>query len=219
MNDTTKLPASKPSTALSQAERILEEARKDAGFDKMLKFKKGAYICDGEEIPLGSEYVAHPIGWTKMWVKFVFGSPVDRRVYRVARAEIPPDRAFMPDLEQDGWERDPAGRPIDPWSYQYLLPLEPTDGSGTMVVFVTGSWGGRRAVSDLCAAWSRKSVKDPGCGLPVIKLGKSMMPSKKWGDVVKPDFPIVGWDSRIVGGEIAVDSQSVEPVFDDDIPF
>lgn len=214
MNTTSNLPAT-----TSESERILEEARKDAGFDKLLKFRKGIYICDGEEIPLDSEYVAHPIGWTKMWVKFVCGMPTERRIFCVIKNELAPERAYLPDLDQEGWERDPAGRPIDPWSYQYMLPMEPAKGDGEMVVFVTGSWGGRRAVSDLCATWARKNAKDPNCGMPVIKLSKTTMPSKKWGDVVRPDFPITGWDSRI-SGEIAVTPRPrIEPDPNDDIPF
>lgn len=221
MNET-----SKQLTAVSEAQRILDEARKDSGFDKMLKFRKGVYICDGDEIPLGTEYVAHPIGWVKMWVKFVLGTPTERRVFRVVAGEIPPERPYLPDLDQTLWEHDPAGRAIDPWSYQYLLPMEPVKGDGAMVVFVTSSWGGRRAVSDLCAAWSRKRVKDPDCGLPVVKLDKAMMPSKKWGDVVRPDLVIVGWDSRFAGDAVRPDSlvrgtagKAAEPTYDDDIPF
>jgi hypothetical protein len=206
----------------SDAEIIMEAARKDAGFDKLLKFRKGTYICDGEEVPLGSEYIAQPIGWVKAWIKFVDGAPTERHYYRVIKGEVPPERPDMSDLDDATWPRDPAGRPLDPWSFQYLLPMEQA-GGGELHVFVTSSFGGRRAVSDLCAAWSRKHAKDRHCGMPIIKLQKATMPSKKWGDVVRPDFPITDWTwaDRTAVREINVESahEQIRREMNDDIPF
>ena len=75
-----------------EIDNIGNEAQKDAGFQKMLKFKKGDYFCDGEEVPLGTKYIAHCIGWTKTWVHFVDQKVVERKLYRIAEGQRAPER-------------------------------------------------------------------------------------------------------------------------------
>jgi hypothetical protein len=57
--------------------------------------------------------------------------------------------------------------------------------------------------------------------MPVIKLQKATMPSKKWGDVVRPDFPIIDWERREPVREIDIESahDSVRREMNDDVPF
>ena len=50
----------------TEAENILNAAQKDAGFEKLLKFRKGDYFSDEQLVPLGTKYIAHVIGWTKV---------------------------------------------------------------------------------------------------------------------------------------------------------
>jgi hypothetical protein len=177
----------------TEAENILDAAQKDAAFEKLLKFRKGDYFIGEEPVPLGTKYIAHAIGWTKCWIKFVDGEVADRKVYRIALGEQPPEREDLDDLDQDNWPEGVDGKPADPWSFQYLIPLERIS-DGEVVIFTTSSFGGRRAVADLCAAYAKRTTKSAGCGQPIVRLAKAEMPTKKFGKVPRPHFEIVGWD-------------------------
>ena len=85
-------------------ENVLIAAQEDAGFDKILKFKKGDYFIGEQKVPLLTEYLAHPEAWTKCWTKFEDNKIVDRRLYRVARGEKPPERKDLD--EQDEFDLD-----------------------------------------------------------------------------------------------------------------
>jgi hypothetical protein len=178
----------------TEAENILGAAQKDAPFEKLAKFRKGEYFKGEELVPLGTEYIAHAISWTKCWIKFLDGEVADRRVYRVALGEQPPEREDLDDLDQDNWPEGVDGNPADPWSLQYLIPLERISDC-EVVIFTTSSFGGRRAVADLCAAYAKRLAKSvAGCGQPIVRLAKADMPTKKFGKVPRPHFEIVGWD-------------------------
>ena len=142
----------------TEIDNILGAAQEDAGFAKLLKFKKGGYFIGEELVPLATEYIAHAIGWTKCWIKFVDDEVAERKVYRVALGERPPERENLDDLDQDNWPDGIDGKPADPWSLQYLLPLEKLS-DGEVVIFTTSSFGGRRAVAELCAAYASAQQK------------------------------------------------------------
>lgn len=214
MSDLAKARITPP--ASSEAQAIFEASQQDAGFEKMIKFNKGEYYVDNEEIPLGTQYVAHAVGFTKVWIKFRNNELVERKVYRVASRQIPPEREELDDRDQSQWEDGLDGKPRDPWVLQYLLPLE--NEGGDVHIFVASSYGGRRAVADLCSAWGRKSVREAGVGQPIIKLRKVNMPSKKWGNVPRPHFEIVGWDGAREGIR-EVKAETLKQDLDDDIPF
>src|SRR5580700_1697976 len=182
-----------PAIGSTEVENILGAAQEDAGFEKLLKFKRGDFFIGEESVPLGTEYIAHAIGWTKCWIKFVDDEVVDRKVYRVALGERPPEREDLDDLEKGNWPEGIDGNPSDPWSMQYLLPLERVS-DGEVVIFTTSSIGGRRAVADVCAAYAKRKGKSASCGQPIVRLGKAEMPTRKFGKVPRPVFDIVGWD-------------------------
>ena len=183
----------------------------------MLKFKKGEYFSDGEEVALGTTYIAHVVGWTKCWIKFKGCVVQDRKVYRVIRNEIPTARENLDDRNEDAWEEGIDGRPADPWVLQDLLPMEGDDGE--VRIFVTSSYGGKRTISDLSAAWARRAAKGNN-EQPIIKLRTIKMPTKKFGDVPRPHFEIVDWN---FGGpevrEVPTDNLKQTKEFDDEIPF
>lgn len=215
--------------AIQEANAIANAAEADAGFEKLLKFKKGVYVCDGEDVPLGSQYVAHCVGWTKCWIKFHDGKVVERRTYPVITGKVPPDREQLDELaldstgaplpadHQPGWEPGLDGRPADPWVYQHLLPLE--NEQNELVLFVTSSVGGKRAVADLCKTYARRTSRIGNSEQPVIKLSKAIMPSKKFGDVPRPDFEIVGWDTRREGIRTVNAPDTLRDEMDDEIPY
>ena len=180
----------------SSIENIETAAREDAGFEKILKFKKGEYSIQDQSIPLGTEYLAHTSAWTKCWIKFADGKVVERKVYRVALGEKPPGREELDDLDRDEWPEGLDGEPSDPWVYQFLLPLE-IMATGEVIVFVTASRGGRTAVADLCTNYVKRAKKVANGGQPIIKLSKADMTSPRFGKVPRPLFEIVCWDDDV----------------------
>jgi hypothetical protein len=202
----------------TEVENILGAAQEDAGFEKLLKFRKGDFFIGEELVPLGTKYIAHAIGWTKCWIKFVEDEVVERKTYRVALGEHPPEREDLDDLEKDNWPEGIDGKPADPWSLQYLLPLEKTS-DGEVVIFTTSSFGGRRAVADLCTAYAKRKTKSASCGQPIVKLAKAEMPTKKFGRVPRPRFEIVGWDDPASDLNEMPPPITSEGGFDDSIPF
>ena len=203
-------------TTNREAENIINEAQADAGFQKMLKFKKGEYYCDGETVPLGTVYLAHCKAWTKTWVHFIDKKVVDRKVYRVAQGQKAPERDQLSDNDESKWPLGPDNKKQDPWVLQYLLPLESQE-TGEVQIFVAQSFGGRRSVSDICTQWGRRVTKHPKSGQPMIKLAKAMMPTKFYGDVPRPDFEVIGWDDT--AADKVVDVTTLKEDMDDSIPF
>ena len=94
---------------------LLAAAEKAASFEKILKFKKGTYEINDEEVPLGTEYLAHTTAWSRSWVKFLDGNLVEKKVYSVAKNEEPPERDELDALDQNEWPKDKNGKPLDPW--------------------------------------------------------------------------------------------------------
>lgn len=215
MDELEQAHANLPAT--QEAHNIAAAANEDAGFEKLLKFKKGQYFCDGEEVAIGTQFTAHCIGWTKCWIKFVDGAVADRKMYRVADGRRPPEREELDDKEKIGAKDPKSGLSTDPWVYQHLLPLENT--SGDLVVFVTSSMGGKRAVADLCKSYSRRAERTKTSAQPVIKLSAGIMPSKLFGDVPRPQFDIVGWDEHREGIREVRAPDTLRQEMDDDIPF
>jgi hypothetical protein len=204
-----------------EVENIANAAREDAGFQKMLKFKKGDYWLDNEEVPLGSVYLAHAKAWAKTWIHFENKLVVERRVYKVALGDRVPERDQIPNNDQSTWPKDPNGKPIDPWALQYLVPFENME-NGDVQIFVAQSFGGRRAIGALCTAWAKRVMKNPKSGQPIIKLDVTSFPTKNWGDVKAPLFEIIGWDDTVAGQVVKqIDMEKVKPAdqFDDEIPF
>jgi hypothetical protein len=207
-----------PAVGSTEIENILGAAQEDAGFEKLLKFRKGQYFIGEELVPLGTEYIAHAKAWVKCWIKFVDGKVAERKVYRVALGERPPEREDLDDLEKDNWPERIDGNPADPWVLQYLLPLEkPSDGE--VVIFTTPSVGGRQAVADLCKAYAKRAEKNANCGQPIVKLAEAEMPTKKFGRVPRPHFEIVGWDDPRSAFAEAPPPIAPDGEFDDSIPF
>jgi hypothetical protein len=210
----------------TEADNILSAVKEDAGFGKVLKFKKGEYLIGDDLISLGTEFLAHAAAWTKTWIKFVDGKVADRKLYRVAHGEKAPERENLDGLDLIG-QKDADGLSVDPWVFQYLVPLENLS-SGELVIFVTPSVGGKQAVRELCDAYAKR-VKRGQHGQPIVQLAVTEMPSKKYGKVQRPNFEIVGWDDsgtstheNLAAAIPAKDTGKVAANHDDmdgDIPF
>lgn len=218
MNDkqTENLPATQG------AANILNEAQADAGFEKLLKFNKGEYEAAGENVPLGTRVTAHCIGWTKAWIKFKDKKFADRKIFRVAKGDRVLDRDQLDDRDEKLWPIGLNGQPNDPWVFQFLLPMENCE-TGDLMIFVTSSFGGKRAVADLCNAYGRRAVRDARAGQPVVRLQKTMMQTQNFGKVPRPHFEIVSWNDDSVSvrevPELAAGGGGVAAEMEDEIPF
>lgn len=216
MNDLTTTTAHLPA---QEANAIGTAAQEDGGFEALLKFKKGVYELSGEDVPLGREYIAHCVGWTRCWIKFENQQVVERKMYRVAEGRRPPDREELDCQDESVWPKGPNGQPSDPWVYQYLLPMEDVM-TGDVVVFVTSSIGGKRGVADLCKAYSRRVARTGESNQPVIKLSKAVMPTRMYGDVPRPMFEIIGWGGSGMEGIREIKApDTLKQEMDDEIPF
>jgi hypothetical protein len=208
----------------AEVENVGEAARKDASFDPSLVFRKGEYFIDEEQVPVGSEYLAHPEAGVKVWRKYDGERLVEHLVYNVAKGEKPPEREDLDDWPQnENWPTDDSGEAYDPWALVYLLPFEKVE-MGEMIIFSTRSMGGRRSVADLARAWTQRCKRVTNCGLPIIKLAVTTFYSKKAkGDVKRSLFTIVGWDDRNPptsgGAEVLPPNKSGGDEMNDKIPF
>ena len=200
----------------TEIENLRAAAQQDGGFERVLKFKKGDFSIADEPVALGTEYLAHTTAWTKSWIKFVDGEVAERKMFRVALGEQPPEREDLDDLELIG-QKDSDGMSADPWLFQYLLPLEDV-ASGEVVVFCTSSFGGRRAIADLCSTYAKRTQKT-GCGQPIVRLATAEMPTKKFGKVPRPLFEIVRWDDADDIALIEPSPPTSRGDMDDEIPF
>jgi hypothetical protein len=168
--------------------------RETARSNPMLRFKEGKFYIGEDEVPLGHEYVADTMSWTRGWVRWQDGLIVDTRMSIVADGEPMPSREALGDLDEGECEKDErTGEPRDPWQQQHILPLEDPE-TGEYLILVTSSVGGRIAVEKLCNFVGRQYKQKREAGLPVIKLAAKDMPTKFGGTKPRPDFlPIVRW--------------------------
>jgi hypothetical protein len=209
----TALAITVENTALAIAAAAREEGANELG--KLLKFSKGHYLVGTEEIPVGQEFVAHVEHWTRGWVKFKRGELVERKVGRVADGFVVPQREELDDNDSSTWETDTRGEPQDPWSAQSYLPLE--DETGEILTFVSGSVGGRQAVSRLAGRAARQMAT---MGLPIIKLGIESYKHPNYGRIDKPDFQIIGWTNPNPKPEVVqLVAEKNHAELDDAIPF
>jgi hypothetical protein len=170
---------------------------------------KGKYELGDDEVPPGTQFVAHIDQLARGWVKFTNGQVADRRIGMVADGYKLPAREELGETDEDQWEKDLTGTPKDPWVQQWYLALTGVE-TGELVTFVTGSKGGISAIGALCRIYARKY----GIGvLPIVALRVRSYKHKMFGRIETPDLEIVGWDG--VPAQAAV--QSYNP--DDEIPF
>jgi hypothetical protein len=215
-NDVMERSKTPPSMYETEADNILTASHEDCGFGKLAKFKKGQYFVNDDEIPLGTEFVAHANQWTYCWLNFMNGKVTDRRMSKVAEGIAPPRREDLGDNDPSKWETGLDGKPKNPWSLQYLLPLENLE-NGEVLIFTTGSVGGKMGVAELCRTWARRAKKGLRA-LPIVKLSAIDMPTKVFGPVPRPHFRIVNWDEA-AASSIEVIPFNAASDLDDEIPF
>jgi hypothetical protein len=218
-NDVVNVTSNLPTTHEAEVNNLLDATR-DV-FQKLLKFKKGKFYIQDDEVRIGAEYVAHPSKLTLCWIKFSGGEVADRRFGKAAEGYRPPEREELGDRDESKWERGLDGKPKDPWSFQHLLPLENPE-NGEVVIFTTSSVGGEIGVKELVREWARRAKKGSRA-LPIVKLATMDMNTKKYGAVPRPYFPVIAWDALPADNvEVSIAAAAAlcaDDDMDDSIPF
>jgi hypothetical protein len=159
---------------------------------RFLKFNKGDFIAGADgDLMNGASLVALMPDLMTGCQKWFSGKLLDERMGLVANGYQPPARDTLGDIDEALWEPDLNGEGKDPWSYLYKLPMVSPDRSEEYI-FGTSSNGGKRAIAELCKAYSRRHKSSQ---LPVVALESSsyVHPNKALGRVKVPVFKIVGW--------------------------
>jgi hypothetical protein len=140
-----------------------------------IKFAKDGVFrkqIDDSKIPEGTEavliYDQIRVGQIKFLGK---GNPPIRHMGPVFAGFVPPDRETLGDLDEAQWEKGLSGKPVDPWQFQVLLPLQDTK-TGELLIFGTSSITGRRACDNLIAMCGRMQQREPD-DYPVVRLDVS----------------------------------------------
>jgi hypothetical protein len=178
-----------PANVEEEALNILATTK---GHERLLKFVKGKYKVQDDEVSIGREFIAHANQLTTGWIKFQNNAVVERRMGRRADGFVPPERDEIGDLDQSQWEVS-DGVLKDPWTLQCLIPFEDPE-SGEVVVFTTSSIGGRIATEALAREWAKRIQRTKSRAMPIVRLGVTQMKTKKFGEVARPNFEIVGWE-------------------------
>jgi hypothetical protein len=200
-------------TIETTANRFLEVAHETQANLKLMKFAMGKYFIGDDEVT-GCEYIAYVDQMARGFVKFVGGKVTEQRVGKVADGFRAPARQELGDLDESLWEKDTTGKPRDPWSHQFYIPMSSVE-TGDTAVFVTSSHGGKGAVGRLSDLYAR-NIRN---GRPIIKLAVESYRHQTFGRIETPNFMLVSWDQAAINSErdVVVDARSND--MNDDIPF
>src|SRR5262245_8966622 len=158
----------------------------------MLKFTKGDYLVgrDGEDCP-ETEVVALMPGLMHGYIRWEGNAPVEHVMGLMMEGCVLPDRETLGHLEQEPWERDNNGKPRDPWTESFYLPMITVNGE-TVYTFATSSDGGRRrAIAPLCRDYGGHIRQHPD-EVPIIGLEQDSYQHSdpRIGRVKYPLFPV-----------------------------
>jgi hypothetical protein len=157
----------------------------------LTKFIKGDWVAgkDGDILPVGTELVAVMNSLVVGWQCWQDGEPTDARLGLYIKGFKPPKRRELGDTDNSLWEIGLNGEPRDPWAYINALPLVSPD-MMKIYTFITGSFGGRTAVDDLCMDHSAA----PPAKYPLVALSVSsyLRSKREIGRVKVPVFCALG---------------------------
>ena len=166
-----------------------------ASSNPLLRFVKGEYFIGENEIEVGHEYVAYPFDAMRGLVHWKDDTVVEQRLGRI----------------RDGFILEREDLPADEdWKPQYALPLY-DPGTGEYVAFVTGSFGGKKAINNLINATARAVKAGRGEATPLIRLAVGSFTSKEYGRIACPSFEIVKQTVEV--------EPTIKEEMSDEVPF
>jgi hypothetical protein len=148
-----------------------------------MKFVKGAFKIGDEPVALGTEFVALMVDVARNWVRFEDGKLTHSLLYKLADGFEPCKREELGDPASN-WKSE-----RDPWTLQWLVPLQSIETEGAVAIFTTDSVGGTQAVKALIKEYApRRSTGS----LPIVAL-KTRSYTNDYGLQHVPIFAVVGW--------------------------
>jgi hypothetical protein len=162
---------------------------------RLLKFHKGAYLAGKEEedIAIGTQLVMAIDSLQHGWVKWddITNKPKVQRMGLVIEGYRAPPREDLDDVDPKQWPVRGNDVPTDPWQRTVYVVMRDPKANGDdegVYTLVLSSWGGRRAIQDVC----KQAVRHPNEN-PVISLEADKYTHTKYGLVKTPVLKIVGW--------------------------
>jgi hypothetical protein len=161
----------------------------------LLTYKKRKFLYGKEktELPLGTEMIAIMHEIKRGHVKWIDGRIVKLAIGRVVD-RFKPDRDVLGDHDKSEWPFDYNGKQSDPWVHTVYIPMVTRSGE-EQFTFSTHSFFGREAAYRLFQHYAAQAPQHPNC-YPVVRLGSTTNPTKKYGDIDSPELPIVDWQDR-----------------------
>jgi hypothetical protein len=182
-----------------------------------LDVKNKAFIRadTGEALPAGDTYRPHYKLVVDSWVKFGGEGVSPQRIGGMpAEGFVLPPREELGDTDSSLWEDGLNGQPQDPWQHEVMLPLEHTETS-ELLVFVTSSITGRRAVGKLLAHCARIERAFPNeMALVQLKVTGYEHRDSRIGWVTTPTLAVIG---RVP--KVTAPAALPAPEYDDSIPL
>lgn len=169
---TTEAETKLPARLEDVADVMLAETQSG---NPLLRFKKGEFFIGDDEVEVGHEYLAYPFDAMRGFVQWKDDTVVEQRLGRIRDAFI---------LERQDLPED------EDWKPQYVLPLEDRE-TGEFVAFVSGSFGGKKAINNLINTTARAVKAGRGEATPLIRLAVGSFTSKEYGKIACPSFEIV----------------------------
>ena len=160
------------------------------GFKVKFDFNNITWEIDGTKItPDVEEDTYAVLGVKSVWTKWGEDRKPEHRVTQPGQRH--PLKDEMPDRDEDEWPLGLDGKTQeDPWKdnrYVYMINTQ----TAAEFTFVTDTYGGRRAVSDLKQQIAYARRVHPGA-VPIVKLSVGTMPTK-FGPKPRPMLKVVDW--------------------------
>lgn len=208
-------------------EQYSEAASGNRIIGDLLKFSKGDWLVgrEGDEVAIGTRYVANVLDLKVGYMKWVDGKPVENRMGRVMDRFMPPVRSSLGDTDEEEWETDQDGNPRDPWQLTNTLILK-ADDSDELFTFSTSSKGGIGAIGKLAGEFGKHMRARPN-ELPIIALDVDSYKhsDKSRGRIKVPVLKVVGWTDKnafeeaLAADEAAAAEAEGAEAGEDEIPF
>jgi hypothetical protein len=161
---------------------------------KLLSCKKGTWGIGQDETapPSGARYLALMDSMMRGWLRWWGGVVTAADVGRVADNFLVKHRFALGEMDEAEWEKNPDGRPRDPWGKTYRMLLVECAAPHGDLTFSSGSFGAELAFRELAGTYAVGREQHPGA-CPVVELSTDTWTSKSYGKQVRPAFPVVGW--------------------------
>jgi hypothetical protein len=146
--------------------------------------KKAEYSMNGEDVPLGKEYIAYPMDALHGVCQWQDDHIVEQRTGRIADKSV-----LKVEKDQLIFNGETFAK-ADGWQPQYAMPLEDPE-SGEIISFVSCATGAKIAITKLIQATARDFKKGKGTLTPLVRLSAGTFPTTDFGLVPRPAFEIV----------------------------